>query len=313
VASAVSIDAEEFLSWLAVERGRSRNTLDAYRRDIAAYERFLRERGSNLLAAGPVDLDAFIASHRRDGRAPSSSKRAIVTVRSLHRFLVDEGRTAIDASRDVATPRLPQPIPKALTEAEILSVLDAVVGDHAVARRDRAILEVLYGAGLRISELVGLSFGDVSLEDATIRAFGKGAKERMVPIGRCAVSALREWLAPMGRKKLEPSQWARRGDAEAVFLNQRGGRLTRQGAWLVVGRYADAAGLRGTLHPHVFRHSCATHMIEHGADIRTVQELLGHASLTTTQIYTRVSPERLRSVYDAAHPRARSSRPAASS
>src|SRR5207237_2555742 len=158
---------------------------------------------------------------------------------------------------------------------------------------------------LRISELVGLSLADVALDEGLLRAFGKGAKERVVPIGRLAASALAEWLAPGGRGALAPARWARRGDAEAVFLNARGGRLSRQGAWAIVRRYAAQVGLADRVTPHVLRHSCATHMLDHGADIRAVQELLGHASISTTQVYTRVSTERLRRVYESAHPRAR--------
>jgi integrase/recombinase XerD len=185
-----------------------------------------------------------------------------------------------------------------------MALLQAVVGDEPVARRDRAILEVLYGTGLRISELVGLSLGDLDLESALLRAFGKGSKERVVPVGRHAVDALGDWLRPGGRPSLVPERWKRRHDAEAVFLNQRGGRLTRQGAWLVVTRWGTVAGLAGKLTPHVLRHSCATHMLDHGADIRSVQEMLGHASVSTTQGYTKVSTERLFAAYRAAHPRA---------
>ncbi len=169
------------------------------------------------------------------------------------------------------------------------------------------MLEVLYGTGLRIAELVGLSLGDVDLDGALVRAFGKGRKERIVPLGRMARQALEHWFDAGGRPALAPRQWARRGDADAVFLNQRGGRLTRQGAWLVVKARAADAGLADRVWPHVLRHSCATHMLDHGADIRAVQELLGHASISTTQVYTRVSSARLRAAYDAAHPRARRS------
>jgi len=174
-----------------------------------------------------------------------------------------------------------------------------------VHRRDRAIVEVLYGTGMRISELCGLSFGDLDLAERTARVLGKGAKERLVPLGRMAVAALSDWLANGGRPAMAPARWARRGDAEAVFLNQRGGRLSRQGAWGIVRIYGDRVGLRDRLSPHVLRHSCATHLLDHGADIRVVQELLGHASVSTTQIYTKVSTERLRAVYESAHPRAR--------
>jgi integrase/recombinase XerD len=174
--------------------------------------------------------------------------------------------------------------------------------------RDRAILEVLYGTGLRVSELVGLSLGDLDLDAALLRAFGKGSKERIVPIGVPAVRALVSWLGPGGRPELAPAQWRRRGDAEAVFLNARGGRLSRQGAWDILARYARQVDLEGKLSPHVLRHSCATHMLDHGADIRAVQELLGHASISTTQVYTLVSTERLWEVYRSAHPRARHGR-----
>ena len=186
---------------------------------------------------------------------------------------------------------------------ETVAEADAVVGDEPVALRDRAILEVLYGTGVRISELVGLSLPDVDLGGWLLRAFGKGSKERIVPLGRQAHAALGEWLR-YGRPGLAPERWARRGDAEAVFLNQRGGRLSRSGAWGVVRRYGEQVGLDGRLSPHVLRHSCATHMVDHGADIRAVQELLGHASISTTQVYTKVSTERLFAVYEAAHPRA---------
>jgi integrase/recombinase XerD len=205
---------------------------------------------------------------------------------------------------------VPAGLPKSLSEDEVAALLAAVAGDEPVARRDRAVLEVLYGTGLRISELVGLRLADVDLESALLRAFGKGSKERVVPVGRHAVAALADWLGPGGRPALVPERWARRTDADAVFLNRRGGRLTRQGAWLVVKRWGGEVGLGPRLTPHVLRHSCATHMLDHGADIRTVQELLGHASVSTTQVYTRVSTERLFAAYRAAHPRASAAVPA---
>ena len=301
----LSRGSEEYLSWLAVERGRSANTLAAYRRDLRAYEAWMAERGHGPASVTPEALASWVASLTGAGKAPASAKRATVVVTSMHRFMVDEGMSAVDPTTFTETPRVPSSIPKALSEDDVTRLLDSVVGIDGVAARDRAMLEVLYGGGLRISELVGLSMGDVSLDDATVRAFGKGSKERVVPLGRMALAALSVWLAPGGRSTMEPAQWQRRGDAHAVFLNQRGRRLTRQGAWLVVKGHAERSGMGERMHPHVLRHSCATHMVEHGADLRTVQELLGHASLSTTQLYTKVSPERLRTVYDAAHPRAR--------
>ena len=185
-------------------------------------------------------------------------------------------------------------------------LLGAVPGDGPRPQRDRAILETLYGGGLRISELVGLDLGDLDLHGGMARVLGKGSKERVVPLGRSARGALQEYL-DSGRIDLDRSR--NRADRNALFLNARGGRLTRQGAWLIVRAAGDRAGLRGRLYPHVLRHSCATHMLDHGADIRVVQELLGHASLSTTQVYTKVSPERLRAVYESAHPRAHASLP----
>jgi integrase/recombinase XerD len=297
------IEAEEFLTWLAVERGRSVNTLTAYRRDLRSYIEWIAKRSVELTAVGAADIAAYITHLRKQGKAPASVARASVAVRSLHHFLADEGVTAVDAAAGVEAPRVPAGLPKALTEDEVTELIDGVVGDDPISQRDRAVLEVLYGTGIRISELVGLSLADVDLDGALLRAFGKGAKERIVPLGRPAIRALAAWF-DAGRPELEPERWARRGDTEAVFLNARGGRLTRAGAWLVVKKHGDRAGLGARLSPHVLRHSCATHLLDHGADIRAVQELLGHVSISTTQVYTKVSTERLWQVYQEAHPRA---------
>lgn len=297
---------EEYLGWLAVERGRAANTVTAYQRDLTAFEVFLAGRGVTVSNAGEADLVAFGVERRSGGGAPASVKRAMVAVRNLYRYLQIEDHISADPSVALELPAPAMSVPKALSEDEVSAVLDAAHLVSPAGYRDRAILEVLYGTGCRISELCGLSIGDVDLHDAMARVVGKGDKQRLVPLGRMAVKALTEWLSPVGREQLVPAQWKKRHDATSVFLNQRGGRLSRQGAWGVVRHYATAAGLEDRVHPHVFRHSCATHMLDHGADIRTVQELLGHASLTTTQIYTKVSVDRLRSAYDLAHPRAKS-------
>ncbi len=299
---------EEFLTWLQVERGRSANTLAAYRHDLRAYVEWLSSRNTTLDAVSETDLQRYVSALRDGGAAPASVKRATVVVTSMHRFLVDEGFAPADPTANVEVPRVPQSIPKALSVEQVTMLLNSIGGDHPVALRDRAILEVLYAGGLRVGELVGLSLGDLMLGDQMLRAYGKGSKERMVPIGRFALAALSDWLSPAGRGAMVPKKWRSRAHAEAVFLNQRGGRLTRQGAWLVIQGRAEAVGMGELVHPHVFRHSCATHLVEGGADLRSVQELLGHASLTTTQVYTKVAPERLRAVYDDAHPRARSGR-----
>jgi integrase/recombinase XerD len=305
---ALPLDVEEFLTWLSVERGRSPNTLAAYRRDLTAYCHWLSGTGRTLDSVRPTDLDAYVGVLRDRGLAPSSVKRATVSVRSLHRFRSDEGLAATDPSVGIETPRVPAGLPKALTEVQVESLLAQVVGDEPMDRRDRAIVEVLYGTGARISEVCALGLGDIDLDAGLLRLFGKGSKERVVPLGRWARVALHAWLEDAGRGMVAPEQFARRTDADAVFLNSRGGRLSRQGAWAVVRKYGDVAGLGDRLTPHVLRHSCATHMLDHGADIRAVQELLGHASITTTQVYTMVSNERLFAVYEEAHPRARSAR-----
>ena len=299
------IEAEDLLLWLAAERGRSQATLEAYRRDLRSYAAWLAGRGLGVRDVMEVDVIAYTESLRARGLAPASVARLLVPVRAVHRFLAAEGRVEVDPAAHVERARVPRGLPKALNEADVERLLGAPIGDDPLARRDRALLEVLYGTGVRVSELVGLSLGDVDLDSGLIRVFGKGSKERIVPIGGHATRALVAWLGDGGRPLLAPEQWKRRGDAEAVFLGQRGGRLTRQGAWGILRRHGGRVGLGDRLSPHVLRHSCATHMLDHGADIRVVQELLGHASINTTQLSTLVSTERLWEVYRSAHPRAR--------
>lgn len=296
--------AEEYLSWLAVERGRSPNTLAAYRRDLARYEAVLAERGRSPLDVDGDDVERFIDLLRQEGQSPASVARVLSSVRGLHHFLSDEGFTASDPTGDVEAGRLPMRLPKALPEADVLRILDGVSGDDPVARRDRALLEVLYGTGARVSEAVGLNLTDLASDDGLVRLYGKGSKERLVPLGSHAARALARWLEPVGRGAMTPERWQRRDDAEAVFLNGRGRRLTRQGAFAAVRARGSAVGV--PLGPHALRHSCATHMLARGADVRVVQELLGHASVTTTQLYTKVTNEHLRAAYEAAHPRAAS-------
>jgi integrase/recombinase XerD len=237
---------------------------------------------------------------------PASVARALAAVRSLHRFAVSEGLVARDPARDVDGPRIPDAVPRALSEEDVGTLLAAPAGDDALALRDRAILEVLYGTGVRISELVGLDGADVEREAAVLRVLGKGSKERVVPVGRYALGALDAYLDGARPELVARRASARRATPanQAVFLNARGGRLTRQGCWKVLHGHARRVGLADRVWPHVLRHSCATHMLEHGADLRVVQELLGHARISTTQRYTRITVERLRAVVAAAHPRA---------
>lgn len=304
----LSSDAEEYLTWLAVEQGRARNTLAAYRRDLLAYEHFLARTGRSVDSADLAAVEEHLADRRGAGLGPASVSRALAAIRGLHRFRLEEGLGTTDATAEVAGVPLPRRLPKALAESETLALLESAAGDDALSRRDRAVLEVLYGTGMRVSELAGLSLADLGSETGLVRVLGKGNKERLVPLGSHARAALERWLGPGGRPVVAPRRWARRGDAEAVFLNARGGRLTRQGVWGVLKKRARSVGLEDKVHPHVLRHSCATHMLAHGADIRVVQELLGHVSIATTQAYTGVTAEHLRSAYDSAHPRAKSTR-----
>ena len=295
---------EEFLDWLVLERGRAPRTCEAYRRDLDGYCEVLASRSSSPETAGEEDILAFMRHQQSRGMAPASVRRAISAVRTFHQFLVMEGVRSDDPGSHLELPAVPKAVPKALSEAEVETILDTVVGTDPVSRRDRALLEVLYGTGMRIGELVGMSLADLDLGGATVRVLGKGQKERVLPVGRCAHEALTAWLVPAGRGEMEPERWGSQHDQEAVWLNQRGRRLSRQGAWGVVKKRAQQVGLGAKVSPHVFRHSCATHLLDHGADIRAVQELLGHASINTTQVYTMVSKEKLWEAYRAAHPRA---------
>ncbi|MGA1051506.1 MAG: site-specific tyrosine recombinase XerD, partial [Ilumatobacteraceae bacterium] len=297
------LEVEEFLVWLAAERGRSPNTLASYRRDLRQYQAWCSERGADVLTIGLDDLRQFVAERKASGLAPASVARQLAAIRMLHRYLASERHRSDDPTARLDGVKVPAGLPKPLAEDEVVTLLDAVVGDDPVARRDRALLELLYATGARVSEVVGLSLGDIDYDASLVRLLGKGDKERIVPFGTTAARALDGWFETSGRAALSPDRWRRRGDAEAVFLNRSGARLSRQGAWLVVRKYGERVGLGDRLSPHVLRHSCATHLLDHGADLRIVQEMLGHSSISTTQVYTRVSQERLWEVYRAAHPR----------
>jgi integrase/recombinase XerD len=298
------IEVEEFLSWMVAEKGRSANTIAAYRRDLGSYSEWLSTQGTTVLDVSHQQLVAFVGIRRGSGAATSSIARQLAAVRMLHRYLSIEGERSDDPAADLEGVRVPSGIPKPLTEAQVTSLLDAVVVTEPIHRRDLALIELLYATGARISEAVGLSIGEIDLDARLVRLYGKGAKERIVPFGSTAAAALDDWFSPSGRARIVPDRWRSRDDAEAVFLNTRGGRLTRQAAWQIIKKYGVRAGIATELSPHVLRHSCATHLLDHGADLRIVQEMLGHASISTTQIYTKVSQERLWDVYRSAHPRA---------
>ena len=297
---------QRYLDHLAVERGLSRHTVEAYRRDLRRYVEFCAARGART--AGDVDdhdVAAYLASRSaatHDDGVPyraSSVARALSAVRAFHRFCLTEGDAERDPTAGVVRPKLARRLPRPLTVEEMHRLLDAPRRETSAGSRDRAFLELLYGAGLRVSELVSLDVDDVDLELPGVRVLGKGGRERDVPIGTYAVRALEDYLA-RARPEL-----ASRTSGSALFVNQRGGRLTRQGVTLLLERSARSAGIRRRVSPHVLRHSFATHLLEGGADVRVVQELLGHASVATTQIYTLVTREHLLEVYATSHPRAR--------
>jgi len=298
---------QTYLDHLAVERGLAANTLTSYRRDLRRYVEALAGRGVETLGdATETDVSAFLAELRRgdEGHQPlraSSAARAIVAVRGLHRFAAREGLVASDAARQVRPPTPPRRLPKALAVDDVEALL-AVTGLDQTPRalRDRALLELLYGTGARISEAVGLVVDDLDLAGSTVVLHGKGGKDRIVPVGSYAKEAVEAYLV-RGRPALAA---AGRGTAR-LFLNSRGGGLSRQSAWLALRTAAERAGLTTQVSPHTLRHSFATHLLDGGADVRVVQELLGHASVTTTQVYTLVTVDRLREVYATAHPRAR--------
>ncbi len=294
-----------YLDHLAVERGTARNTLDSYARDLRRYRDYLAALGVTELAEITAhQISDFLAALREGDAdhpplAASSAARTVVAVRGLHRFAVREGLVADDPAREVHPPQPPRRLPKALPLDDVLRLLEQPGSDEPRAVRDRALLELLYSTGARISEAIGLDLDDIDREQRTVILDGKGGKQRLVPVGRPALAALEAYLV-----RARPALAAHGRGTPAVFLNARGSRLSRQGAWLVLKAAADRAGLATEISPHTLRHSFATHLMEGGADVRVVQELLGHASVTTTQIYTLVTVNTLREVYATAHPRA---------
>ncbi|WP_210481763.1 site-specific tyrosine recombinase XerD [Naasia sp. SYSU D00948] len=292
-----------FLRHVAIERGLAANTLAAYRRDLGAYTAFLAARGiTDVARVTAPDIAAF-SQHLRgsDGTAmrASSVARMLSSVRGLHRFLVEDRVVDADPAAEVKPPKLGLRLPKAVSVDEMGAILSATAGEEPVALRDRALLELLYATGARIGEAVALDVDDL-VEEGVLRLRGKGGKERIVPVGSYARAAMDAYLV-----RVRP-QWASRGGSTpALFLGPRGGRMSRQSAWLVIQAAAERAGLERHISPHTFRHSFATHLLAGGADVRVVQELLGHSSVATTQIYTLVTADTLRDVYITSHPRAR--------
>ncbi|MFC9967569.1 site-specific tyrosine recombinase XerD [Nocardia ignorata] len=311
--SVLAREIDAYLDHLAVERGAARNTLGAYRRDLARYQAFLTARGvDSLRDVSQGDVAEFTMALRAGSEdhpplAAGSVARALIAVRGLHRFAAAEGITDTDVAHAVKPPAPGRRLPKALPYDQVLRVLEAAGGEGGACDggprglRDRALLELLYSTGARISEMVGLDVDDIDTEQRCVVLRGKGGKQRLVPIGRPALAAVDAYLV-RGRPSLAANG---KGSGGALFLNNRGGRLSRQSAWQVLQTAAERAGIGATVSPHTLRHSFATHLLDGGADVRVVQELLGHASVTTTQIYTLVTVSTLREVWATAHPRAR--------
>ena len=291
---------QEYLQWLTIEKGRSRATIEAYRRDITRLREWMTKQKLTVDSLREEDLERYGNSLRRQKRAESSIARSVASIRGWFAFLVVEGYLAVDPSARLRGGRRGRTLPKPLGEEEVAELLDSIGDDSPSDLRDRALLELLYDTGARVSEVVGIGLGDLDFDEELILLTGKGSKQRLVPMGSTLATVLRRYLGPGGRSTFPQA----RKDTQ-LFLNARGGSLSRQGIDLIIDKRALTVGIeRSRISAHVFRHSCATHMLAHGADIRVVQELLGHVSISTTQIYTAVAVTSLKREYQNAHPRA---------
>ena len=287
---------ERYLDALAVERGLAGNTLTAYAQDLRRLGRALAAAGINLATADAATLAAHLRALRRQGLSPRSVQRALATLRGFYAHLVALGERADDPALHLVPPKTDRPLPAVLTEAQVEALLAAPDLTTPLGIRDTAMIELLYAAGLRVSELTGLTLPQLRLDAGFLIAFGKGSKERIVPVGEAAERSVSRYLS-----EVRPA--LARGRHEVVFVNRFGDPMTRQGFWKILGAYGRSAGIKD-VHPHVLRHSFASHLLEHGADLRAVQMMLGHSDISTTQIYTHIHRERLRNLYDRHHPRA---------
>lgn len=293
----------DFLAYLEFERGLSRNTLSAYRTDLLQLGDFLEQRGSNVKRASTQDLSEFLASLAEGPSGPRSAatiNRKAACLRSFYKHLRREEIVVDDPTANLAVPRRRRRLPEVLTQSEVRKLLATPQGDDPIARRDRALLELMYACGLRASEVISLKVGDIDFRQGLVRTEGKGSKERLVPVGQKAQIATRAYISGPRAELL------RSPEEKILFLNFRGGPLTRQGLYKIIRRRATEAGLAEKMSPHTLRHSFATHLLSGGCDLRSVQEMLGHADLATTQLYTHLSGEDLKQAYFEAHPRARS-------
>ncbi len=289
---------DTFLNYLVIEKGLAANSIESYGRDLRTYLDWLKKSGVDKVEAiSQAQVLAYLTWLKKSGLASGSRARSLSALRNFHKFLLAEGFSPRDPTLLLESPRTLRSLPRLLSQQEVEALLAAPTGDDPLARRDRAMLEVLYATGLRVSELVGLKLGDINREMGCLSTLGKGKKQRLIPLGELAMSALAEYLAD-GRNGLKPQ-----AGCHYLFLNRRGRGLSRQGFWKILRRNATKAGIGTEIYPHMLRHSFATHLLEHGADLRAVQVMLGHADISTTQIYTHVLQARLKQVHQQYHPR----------
>lgn len=291
---------DTFLLHLKVERGLAKNTLESYRRDLNKFKNYLNRNGiTTFQEVNRGLIMSFMEELHNQRRAAATISRNLAAIRSFYNFLVGDNLVSANPAAELDTPKIPKRLPNVLTEAQVVTLMEQPSPNNAAGMRDKAMLELLYATGIRVSELVDLNLRDVNLEMGFLRCLGKGSKERIVPMGRTAIEAVDTYLQH-GRPKLTGKK-----EDTALFLNVHGGRLTRQGFWKILKKYVRQAGFQGDITPHTLRHSFATHLLENGADLRAVQEMLGHSDISTTQIYTQVTAIHLREVYQQAHPRAK--------
>lgn len=298
VSAPVHPEIERYIDAMWMEKGLSDNTLGSYRRDLRQFHEWLaRESGATITGASKADLQGYLGVRLAQGRSPRSTARFLSCVRGFYRFLLREGRITVDPTLDVDSPKLGRPLPKSLSEGEVDRLLQAPDLEDALEFRDRTMLELLYACGLRVSELVGLSMAQLSMNQGVVRVFGKGSKERLVPMGEEAMHLLQRYLSG--------ARWELLRDipSDVLFPSRRGQQMTRQAFWYRIKIYAQRADIKRNLSPHTLRHAFATHLLNHGADLRVVQMLLGHSDLTTTQIYTHIAQQRMQELHAQHHPR----------
>ncbi len=290
---------QDFIYYLSVEKGLSPNTLDSYGRDLKKYLLYLQQREiTSLERTNREEVASFLALQREKGLAPASITRCLAAIRSFYQFLQKEQLIDFNPARELETPRTEKVLPQVLSCSEVELLLEQPQEGKNAGLRDKAMLEILYATGIRVSELVSLNINDVNIKMGFLRCEGKGSKERMIPLGSAAIKSLQDYLK-RGRNAMLKNK-----DEKALFLNQQGKRLTRQGFWKILKKYSKKAGINGEITPHTLRHSFATHLLENGADLRSVQEMLGHADISTTQIYTHLTRQKMREIYNQTHPRA---------